>query len=224
MLFDVTIVGAGVVGLSIGKFCSEQGLSVVVLEQESRAGEGISSRNSGVIHAGIYYPKDSLKTKFCISGNKILYEYAKHKRINHKKIGKYIIATCNDDVDKLHNIYQKGIENSVPLDFLSTKTIKEISEFFLAENISDLSKLSKQDLNHNLLSIFGIGPWSVNMFEIFSIGKLDVFSSKDAGLRLAMNNSGMIKPHSSWEMYDKYASKWSPFKTIASLHLWKTVD
>lgn len=126
MLFDVTIVGAGVVGLSIAKFCSEQGLSVVVLEQESRAGEGISSRNSGVVHAGIYYPKHSLKTKFCISGNKILYEYAKHKRINHKKIGKYIIASCNDDIEELQKIYQKGIENSVPLDFVSAKTIKEI--------------------------------------------------------------------------------------------------
>ena len=64
MFFDVTIIGAGVVGLSIAKFCSEQGYSVVVLEQESRAGEGISSRNSGVIHAGIYYPENSFKTKF----------------------------------------------------------------------------------------------------------------------------------------------------------------
>ena len=67
MLFDVTIVGAGVVGLSIAKFCCERGFSVVVLEQESRAGEGISSRNSGVIHAGIYYPKNSLKTKSNLS-------------------------------------------------------------------------------------------------------------------------------------------------------------
>ena len=104
------------------------------------------------------------------------------------------------------------------------KTIKEISNLYLNKNIKDLSNLSNKELNETLLSVFGIGPWSVNMFEIFSIGKLDVFSSKDAGLRLAMNNSGMIKPHSSWEMYDKYASKWSPFKTVASLHLWKTVD
>ena len=104
------------------------------------------------------------------------------------------------------------------------KTIKEISNLYLNKNIKDLSNLSNKELNETLLSVFGIGPWSVNMFEIFSIGKLDVFSSKDAGLRLAMNNSGMIKPDSSWEMYDKYASKWSPFKTIASLHLWKTVD
>tara|TARA_B000000565_G_scaffold255678_1_gene237106 strand:+ start:861 stop:1514 length:654 start_codon:yes stop_codon:yes gene_type:complete len=104
------------------------------------------------------------------------------------------------------------------------KTIKEISELYLNQNIKDLSDLNHKQLNQTLLSVFGIGPWSLNMFEIFCIGKLDVFSSKDAGLRLAMNNSGMIKPDSHWEMYDKYANKWSPYKSIASLHLWKTVD
>ena len=104
------------------------------------------------------------------------------------------------------------------------KTIKEISNLYLNENIEDLSKLSNKELHQTLLSVFGIGPWSVNMFEIFSIGKLDVFSSKDAGLRLAMNNTSMVKPESDWKKYDEYAEKWSPYKTIASLHLWKTVD
>ena len=104
------------------------------------------------------------------------------------------------------------------------KTIKEISNLYLNQNIKDLSVLNDKQLNQTLLSVFGIGPWSLNMFEIFCIGKLDVFSSKDAGLRQAMNNFGMIKPDSNWEMYDKYASKWSPCKSIASLHLWKTVD
>ena len=104
------------------------------------------------------------------------------------------------------------------------KTIKELSDLYLHQNIKELTDLDDKQLNHTLLSVFGIGPWSLNMFEIFSIGKLDVFSSKDAGLRLAMNNSGMIKPDSNWEMYDKYADKWSPYKSIASLHLWKTVD
>ena len=104
------------------------------------------------------------------------------------------------------------------------RSIKEISELFLKENISDLSKLSEQNLNDNLLSIFGIGPWSINMFEIFSIGRLDVFSSKDAGLRVAMNNSGMVKSESEWKLYDKYSKRWSPYSSIASLHLWKTVD
>ncbi len=104
------------------------------------------------------------------------------------------------------------------------KTIKEISDLYLKQNIKDLSVLNDKQLNQTLLSVFGIGPWSLNMFEIFCIGKLDVFSSKDAGLRQAMNNFGMIKPDSNWELYDKYASKWSPYKSIASLHLWKTVD
>ena len=104
------------------------------------------------------------------------------------------------------------------------KTIKELSNLYLNKNTKDLSKLSNKELNQTLLSVFGIGPWSVNMFEIFSIGKLDVFSSKDAGLRSAMNNTSMVKPESDWKKYDEYAEKWSPYKTIASLHLWKTVD
>ena len=104
------------------------------------------------------------------------------------------------------------------------KTIKQLSELFVTENIGDLSKLSDQNLNDKLLSIFGIGPWSVNMFEIFCLGMSNVFSSKDAGLRLAMNNSFMVKPQSDWKKYDEYAEKWTPYKTIASLHLWKTVD
>ena len=104
------------------------------------------------------------------------------------------------------------------------KTIKELSELFLLENISDLSKLSDQNLNDKLLSIFGIGPWSINMFEIFCLSKQDIFSSKDAGLRLAMNNASMVKPESDWKKYDEYAEEWSPYKSLACLHLWKTVD
>ena len=104
------------------------------------------------------------------------------------------------------------------------KTIKELSDLFLNQSVNDLSKLNQKDLNESLISIFGIGPWSVNMFEIFCIGKLDVFSSKDAGLRLAMNNLEMIKQESDLSLYDKYAKKWAPYRTIASLHLWKMVD
>ena len=104
------------------------------------------------------------------------------------------------------------------------KTMKELSNLYLSKNIEDLSNLNNKELNQTLLSVFGIGPWSVNMFEIFCIGKTNVFSSKDAGLRLAMNNYGIIKKNSDWKKYDEYAERWSPYKTIASLHLWKTVD
>ena len=104
------------------------------------------------------------------------------------------------------------------------KTIKQLSNLYLNKDFDDLTKLESKKLNDTLLSVFGIGPWSVNMFEIFCIGKLNIFSSKDAGLRQAMNNFGMIKRDSEWEKYDEYALKWDPYKSIASLHLWKTVD
>tara|TARA_X000000950_G_scaffold79159_1_gene99585 strand:- start:19148 stop:19741 length:594 start_codon:yes stop_codon:yes gene_type:complete len=119
---------------------------------------------------------------------------------------------------KVEDIKKLGLSNN------KAKSIKEISNLFLNGHIQDLSNLNDADLHQNLLSVFGIGPWSVNMFEIFCIGKLDVFSSKDAGLRLAMNNSRMIRPESNWNKYDEYAKQWSPFRTIASLHLWKSVD
>lgn len=110
------------------------------------------------------------------------------------------------------------------LSFNKAKTIKELSNIYLDDKLIDLTKLSDEMLHKKLLQIFGIGPWSVNMFEIFCIGKLDVFSSKDAGLRLAMNNAGMVGNKSTWDRYDEYSEIWSPYKTIASIHLWKTVD
>ena len=130
--------------------------------------------------------------------------------------------------DYLNERHFQNMEiNEIKMLGLSTnkaKTIKEISNLYLNKNIEDLSNLGNKELHQTLLSVFGIGPWSVNMFEIFSIGKLDVFSSKDAGLRLAMNNFGFIEPESNWSSYDSYAEKWSPCRTIASKHLWKTVD
>ena len=125
------------------------------------------------------------------------------------------------------NHFEKLNINQIKKLGLSTnkaKTIKELSNLFLYDKDYDLSKLNDMDLNENLLSIFGIGPWSINMFEIFSLGKLDIFTSKDAGLRLAMNKSKIIKPFENWTKYDEYSKKWSPYRTIASLHLWKTVD
>ena len=104
------------------------------------------------------------------------------------------------------------------------RTIKEISELFIIKRFDDLTKLTDDDLKNTLLGVFGIGPWSLNMFEIFCLGKLDVFSSKDAGLRAAMNNSGMVKRESNWKLYDEYSERWSPYRSISSLHLWKTVD
>ena len=121
------------------------------------------------------------------------------------------------------NLSLKEIKN-LGLSMNKAKTIKELSDHYLDGTFVDLTKIKSEELNNKLLSVFGIGPWSVNMFEIFCIGNLDIFTSKDAGLRLAMDNHKMIRNPNNLENYDNYAQRWSPYKTIASIHLWKTVD
>ena len=79
--FDVIVVGAGVIGIAIAMTCANKKKSVLLIEKNSSFGEGISSRNSEVIHAGIYYPKDSLKAKFCRDGMERLYKYCTKKNI-----------------------------------------------------------------------------------------------------------------------------------------------
>ena len=112
--FDVAIIGAGVVGLACAGTFAERGLSVVVLEREPQVGTGISSRNSGVIHAGIYYPTGSLKHRLCIRGATLLYEHLANYHVPHNKCGKIIVATNQTEMEALEGIHQRAIENDVP--------------------------------------------------------------------------------------------------------------
>jgi L-2-hydroxyglutarate oxidase LhgO len=111
--FDTIVIGAGVVGLSVARALSISKKRVLLLEKEKIIGSGISSRNSEVIHAGIYYPINSLKRKFCIAGKNLLIDYCKKNNIPYELIGKLIVATNNDEAETLLNIYKKGVENGV---------------------------------------------------------------------------------------------------------------
>jgi len=112
---DVIVIGGGVIGLSIARELSLSGKETIVLEKNERAGDVTSSRNSGVIHAGIYYPENFLKTKLCVQGNKLIYEYAKEKKINHKKYGKFIIASNKTELSNLEAIFNQGKKNNVEI-------------------------------------------------------------------------------------------------------------
>ena len=101
---DAVVIGAGVVGLACAYELSQRLDSVVVLEREVGPGREISSRNSGVVHAGIYYPKDSLKTRLCIEGNRLLYEWCENHEVPHKHTGKLIVATNPQDEQRLRAI------------------------------------------------------------------------------------------------------------------------
>ena len=89
---DCVVVGAGVVGLAVAREMALQGHETVLLEREASFGTISSSRNSEVIHAGIYYPKDSLKAKLCVEGNRMLYEYCRDHQVGTQRYGKLIVA------------------------------------------------------------------------------------------------------------------------------------
>ena len=110
---DCIIAGAGVVGLAIGRRLALSGLEVAVLDKEDRIGSHTSSRNSEVIHAGIYYPTDSLKARLCVAGKHALYDYCEAKGVPHKRIGKLIVATQPSEEEKLEKIRIKAAENGV---------------------------------------------------------------------------------------------------------------
>ncbi len=101
---DAVVIGAGVVGLACGHELSRRLDSVVVIEREVGPGREISSRNSGVIHAGIYYPNNSLKTRMCIEGKRRLYEWCETHEVPHKHTGKLIVATSAQDEQRLRDI------------------------------------------------------------------------------------------------------------------------
>jgi L-2-hydroxyglutarate oxidase LhgO len=107
------IIGAGVVGLAIGKALAKPGHEVIILEHEKSFGMGISSRNSEVIHAGLYFDKDWLKTQFCVSGKEMLYDYAASRHITYKRCGKLLIASSKHELEKLENIKRNAMRNGV---------------------------------------------------------------------------------------------------------------
>ncbi len=110
---DVTIIGAGVVGLSIARRISSSGRSIAVLEKEPGPGRGISSRSSEVIHAGIYYPSGSLKARLCVRGAALLYEFCTANRILFSRIGKAIVAAFPEEEPSIADLYSRGMDNGV---------------------------------------------------------------------------------------------------------------
>ncbi len=123
----ITIVGAGIIGLAIAAELSKDYDDIVVIERNSSFGQETSSRNSEVIHAGIYYPKDSLKAKLCVEGKDLLYRYCIQHNVGYKRIGKLIVAVDTSEVSRLEKLFKQGLENGVTdLTLLSKEEIEKL--------------------------------------------------------------------------------------------------
>ena len=110
---ECVVIGAGVVGLAVARALSMAGREVMVLEAADAIGTGTSSRNSEVIHAGIYYPAGSLKARLCVQGKAMLYDYCEARSIGHRRCGKLIVATSEAEVPLLAGIIAKAAANGV---------------------------------------------------------------------------------------------------------------
>ena len=144
-----------------------------------------------------------------------------------KAIKQNILSRFNEEIFKIKNfenlstlqIKNLGLSNN------KAKSIKDI----IAWNNSKPSKkyifeIPKDERESELKSIFGIGQWSIDMFEMFCVRNINTFSSGDAALREAMTQLGMVESGSNLDRYDKYSEKWSPYKTYACLHLWHMIE
>jgi L-2-hydroxyglutarate oxidase LhgO len=110
---DVVVIGAGCVGLACAAAFARTGRSVIVLEAAGGIGAGVSSRNSEVIHGGMYYPHNSLRRRFCIDGRRILYTYLATRKVHHRKTGKLIVATSDAETPQIEAIHKRGQDNGV---------------------------------------------------------------------------------------------------------------
>jgi len=110
---DTVVIGAGVVGLAAAWAIAQRGHSVCVLERERRLGTGTSTRNSQVIHAGLYYPTGTLKAQFCVKGARLLYKFCNKYAVPHRRCGKFVIAATPDETENLQALKLLGEANGV---------------------------------------------------------------------------------------------------------------
>ena len=128
---NITIIGSGIVGLSIAEYLSRFYEDILVIEKEKTFGLHTSSRNSEVIHSGFYYPSNSLKAKLCVEGNKMMYDFCNQYNIPHKKCGKLIVGHSKSDLSKLNAIRKNAIINGLN----DTEIINEYDAKSIEENV-----------------------------------------------------------------------------------------
>ena len=130
-MYDFAIVGGGIVGLAVGMTLSQRypGVRLVILEKEAQLAFHQTGNNSGVIHSGIYYKPGSFKAKFCQQGAQSMVNFCREHQIPHEVCGKVIVATQASELPALENLYQRGLQNGVPVQKITAAQVKEIEPY-----------------------------------------------------------------------------------------------
>ncbi|MCS6901318.1 MAG: NAD(P)/FAD-dependent oxidoreductase [Myxococcales bacterium] len=123
---DALVIGAGVIGLATGRALALRGREVIVLEKERTVGTGVSSRNSEVIHAGLYYPTGSLKAQLCVAGREQLYAFCEKRGVGVWRCGKLVVATRNEELEALTSLAARARANGAPVEELSAEQARRL--------------------------------------------------------------------------------------------------
>ena len=173
---DCAVIGAGVVGLAIARELALAGREVIILEAENAFGTHTSARTSEVMHAGIYYPTGSLKARFCVAGRKMLYQYCAERGVNHKRIGKVVVACDEQQLDGLHK-YKKQAE---------------------LNGVDDLRLLTKEEVNAlepAVIAVAGFLSPSTGVIDSHGLMLAYLGDAENAGATMVLNspvNGGRI--------------------------------
>jgi L-2-hydroxyglutarate oxidase LhgO len=184
---QITIVGAGVIGLAVAAELSKEYSEIVVIERNSSFGQEASSRNSEVIHAGIYYPRGSLKASMCVEGKELLYAYCQQNNINHKRLGKLIVAVNSDEAKDLEKLLNNGRESGVSdLAFISKHEIKKMEPHIqaIAAIYSPLTGIID---SNNLMKSFADESQSRNV-QIAYATNLAGIEKQDSGFKVMVRD------------------------------------
>jgi L-2-hydroxyglutarate oxidase LhgO len=162
---DAVVIGAGAVGLAVARALALGGLETFILEKNAHFGMETSARNSEVIHAGLYYPRGSLKTQLCVEGRQLLYDFCESQGVGHKRLGKLIVATHAGQTAQLEKIMQTAADNGV----------------------TDLKRLSQAEiaaLEPDLFAVEGLFSPSTGIIDSHQYMLALLGGAEDAGARL----------------------------------------
>ena len=179
---NILIVGAGVIGLSIAYKLSNDFRNIIIVDSEPSIGNKTSSRNTQIIHAGIYYKNNSLKSKFCLSGKELIYDFCNKYKVKYKKNKKIFVATDNKEIDKLNLIFKQASSNGV-------------------YDLQELTKANLKKIEPNINGVAGLlSP---------SSGIIDVYDFMDCLLKLNIDKNVIFVPNHEVVNAYKKKNKWN---------------
>ena len=193
---DIAIIGAGVIGLAIAAQVARKDVAVYLLEENESFGKETSSRNSGVIHAGIYYPEGSLKAKACVEGNALLYEICQRYEIGCRKIGKLIVATTADEVEELETLLERGMKNGV-------------------KGLEMLPRTKVKEMEPSVSAMAAIFSPSTGIIDSYALMKFLLYQAEEEGAKVAYRTKvvGIERLSDGYEVMVENGGGSFPFKT-----------